>query len=183
MRRRGRYRGLMLALGLCLAVPAWASPGVMLRDDEMRSGASATSSPVERVAKGAAVEIVGRHGGWIRIQSAGKTGWVRLLSVRGGVSEQTNALEEAKGVLGLGQRQSEPNKVVATAGLRGLNEEDLKTAHFDPGQLQKLDGWAVSEDEARRFADEAGLAHRSVAYLPAPDTDHKGSSPSGGFIW
>jgi hypothetical protein len=183
MHRRGRYVRMAMALGLWFAASVWASPGVMLRNDVMHAAASAHSAAAGRVAKGAAVAILRRQGGWIQIRSAGKTGWVRLLSVRGGVSTQSNALEEAKGLFSLGERRAEPNRVVATAGLRGLTEEDLKGAHFNAKQLQQLDNYAVSKEEARRFASEAGLAHRNIAYLPAPEVEHKNNSSSGVSIW
>jgi hypothetical protein len=163
-----------------LALPAWAAPGVMLRDDNLRSAPAATAAAVGTVAKGQAVEVLGRQGGWSRVQAQGKTGWVRLLSVRGGAVAQTDVGGELAGVLALGATRRDPGKVVAVAGVRGLSEEELKQAHYDARQLERLEGYAVSLAEANRFAAEAGLSRREVAYLPAPQVQSGGGEVWGG---
>lgn len=164
------------------AAMAWAAPGVMLKDEPLRASASATSATVAKLAKGEAVEILGRQGGWNQVRGQGKTGWVRLLSVRGGVASQTDVAGELTGVLSLGATRRDPNKVVAVAGVRGLSEEDLKQAHFDEQALKKLEGFGVSGQDAARFAAEGGLAKREVAYLPAPQAKSSGNS-SGNSSW
>jgi len=64
-------------------------------------------------------------------------------------------------VLGTGQ-------IVATAGIRGLDEEKLKAARFDAAQVTQLESLAVSAGAARNFAARGGLRSRPVAYLPDP---------------
>ncbi|NWG86050.1 MAG: SH3 domain-containing protein [Hydrogenophilaceae bacterium] len=167
-----------LALLLLVALPAWAAPGVMLRDDTLRNAPSATAAAVGSVTKGQAVEVLGRQSGWSRVQAQGKTGWVRLLSVRGGAVAQTDVGGELAGVLALGGTRRDPGKVVAVAGVRGLSEEELKQARYDARQLERLEGYAVTLPEANRFAAEAGLARREVAYLPAPQ-----SASGSGETW
>jgi hypothetical protein len=44
----------------------------------------------------------------------------------------------------------------------------MKAARFDPLELQRAEAGAVLADQARRFAAEAGLASRSLSWLPAP---------------
>lgn len=160
------------ALAFCLAwfwaAAAWAAPGVMLKDEAVRAAASATAAPVAKAAKGEAVDILARQGGWSQVRVQGKTGWVRLLSVRGGAVAQTDVAGELQGVLSLGGTRRDPSKVVAVAGVRGLSEEELRRAQFDERALQQLEGHIATAQEAARFAAEAGLTRREVAYLPAP---------------
>jgi len=59
-------------------------------------------------------------------------------------------------------------QIVATAGIRGLDEEKLRTAHFDAAQVNQLESHAVSAGAARSFAAQGGLSSRSVNYLPDP---------------
>ena len=59
-------------------------------------------------------------------------------------------------------------QIVATAGIRGLDEEKLKAAHYDAAQVNEMESQTVSADAARSFAAQAGLHSRSVAYLPDP---------------
>lgn len=171
---------MWLALLFLAALPAWAAPGVMLRDDTLRSKPSVTAAAAGTVSKGQAVEVLGRQGGWNQVRLGSKTGWVRLLSVRGGTASQTDVAGELKGALAVGTARRDPGKVVAVAGVRGLSEEELRQAHYDAQQLQQLEGQAVAFEEAARFAAEAGLARRDVAYLPAPQAGQGGGEAWGG---
>lgn len=173
---------LTALLGL-LAGQAWAADsGVMLKEETLRATASGTAKSVGTIGKGSAVEILARQGGWTQVRHAGKSGWVRLLSVRKGASSQTDAGAEVAGALAIGTTRYDPSRVTATAGLRGLNEEELRAARFDPGQLQMLDGYAAGASDARQFAAAGGLQARSVKYLPAPAASKgSGSDAGSGF--
>lgn len=59
-------------------------------------------------------------------------------------------------------------QIVATAGIRGLDEEQLRAAHFDAAQVLRMESQAVSADAARSFAAQGGLSSRPLAYLPDP---------------
>lgn len=69
---------------------------------------------------------------------------------------------QSAGALGTGQ-------IVSTAGIRGLDEEQLKAAKYDAAQISELDSQTVSAAAARNFAAQAGLRSRPIAYLPDPD--------------
>mgnify|MGYP001400071353 CR=1 FL=1 len=56
--------------------------------------------------------------------------------------------------------------MVAVAGLRGLNEEDLKQARFNADELARLDAVGVSAAQAGSFAGQSGLAAVKVPALP-----------------
>lgn len=168
----------LCALLVVASAPAWAAPGGMIKDDDVRAAPNATAKVLTRAAKGSAVEVVARQGGWTQIRVGGQTGWVRVLSVRG-TAEGGASLSDA---VALTQRRQ--GKVVAVAGVRGLNEEELKSARFDAGELVKLDRFAVSEADARQFARAGKLVARPVDYLPDPaDTSGsaEGSATSSGF--
>ena len=101
--------------------------------------------------------------------------------MRKGEASSTSAGAELAGAVAIGTTRYDPNRVTATAGLRGLNEEELRAARFDPAQLQKMDGYAVGAAEARQFAAAAGLQARSVTYLPAPGNSGSNSGSGSGF--
>lgn len=155
---------------LILLLAAWAASAAastLIRDEQVRQTPSASAPVVANFAKGTQVDVVGRQGGWVQVKVQGKTGWVRLLSVRSSSGGSAGAGEELGGVVGLATKRND-NRVVAVAGLRGLNEEDLKTAHFDASQLKKLDSYVVGRQAAENFAARGKLHARSVAYLPEP---------------
>lgn len=165
---------LILAMGL-LAQFAMAAPGTMLKDEELKSAPSTTAAIVSSVSKGSTVEVLERQGGWTRIQAGAHTGWVRILSVRTSVS--TGGVGD---LAALASRR-DSSQVVAVAGLRGLNEEELKGAKFSPEELTLLNSFLVKPAEARNFARAANLEQRKVPYLPKPQAASSGNTGSGFF--
>jgi hypothetical protein len=155
---------------LALLVAAWssmaiASSGILTRAESARTAPSASAKPVAQFASGTQVDVIGRKGGWLQVNAHGKTGWVRLLSVRSSAGGSGGA--DIGGVVGLATQRNN-KQVVAVAGLRGLNEEDLKSAHFDAAQLGQLDKFQVSPQQAKAFAAKGKLQARNVAYLNPP---------------
>jgi len=164
---------LALLFACLLATPACAAPGVMLRDEELRTAPAANAAAVGRVARGASVDIVARQGGWTRISSGGRSGWVRVLSVR--TAAPASGLGDVLGAVEAGAARRDPGRVVAVAGLRGLDEEELKLARFNAAELQRLSGYASSRAEAEAFARELGLRPIKLAY---PANPRRQSGPS-----
>jgi hypothetical protein len=154
-----------------VAVPALAAPGTVLRDEKLYSQPSATSSVAGSAAKGSSVNILTKQGGWLRVSSGKSTGWIRLLSVRagpGGLGGARLGGARLGDVVGAATTKSDPSRVVAVAGLRGLNNEDLKRAQFNADELARLDAWVVTPAQARKFASQSGLVAVNVAALPKP---------------
>jgi hypothetical protein len=78
-------------------------------------------------------------------------------------------------VVGAATTRSDPTRVVAVAGLRGLNEEDLKQAQFNADELARLDALKVTAAQARSFAGRSGLAAVKVPALPKPEPEQSSS--------
>ena len=155
------------ALVLCVAAASVsAAPGTALRNDKLYSQPSAASKAAGSVSKGASVNILAKQGGWLRVTSGTSTGWIRLLSVRAGAGGLGGV--GLGDVVGAATTRSDPSRVVAVAGLRGLNDEDLKQAKFNGAELAKLNTWQATPAQARSFAAQAGLKTANVAALPAP---------------
>ncbi len=163
------------ALVLCVAAAsALAAPGTVLRNDKLYSQPSASSKVAANVSKGASVNILAKQGGWLRVSSGKSTGWIRLLSVRAGAGGLGGA--GLGDVVGAATTRSDPSRVVAVAGLRGLSEEDLKQAKFNGDELVRMNAWQATPAQARSFAAQSGLKTTKVAALPAPQSA-KTSSP------
>ena len=154
-------------LVLCVAAAsALAAPGTVLRNDKLYSQPSAASKVAASVPKGASVNILAKQGGWLRVTSGKSTGWIRLLSVRAGAGGLGGA--GLGDVVGAATTRSDPSRVVAVAGLRGLNDEDLKQAKFNGDELVRMNTWQATPAQARSFAAQSGLKTANVAALPAP---------------
>lgn len=162
-----------LALML-LATAASATPGTVLRDEKLYAQPAASAATAASVAKGASVTVLSKQGGWLRVTAGRSTGWIRLLSVRvGGGGLASVGVGD---VVGAATTRSDPSKVVAVAGLRGLSDEELKSAQFNAQEIARLDSLAVSAAQARGFAAQGGLASAQVKLLPKPQASQPASA-------
>ncbi len=162
--------GVAVLLVTCLAAsgPALAAnPGTVLKADEIRAEPFRDAKTVGSLAKGDAVEVLEQRGGWFRVNSARGKGWVRMLSVRRGEARKRSG--EAGEVFGLATGRAGTGRVVATTGIRGLSEEDLKAAKYSETEVKKVESFTTTREQARTFAAEGPLAPRKVPYLPAPE--------------
>lgn len=171
-----------LLLGAMLVAPlVQAAPGTLLRDEILRSQASATASVTARVSRGTAVDIVSRRGGWLQVRTPRAQGWVRLLSVRAGRGGSGGA--GLGDVVGVATRRADPSRVVSVAGVRGLSEDQLRQARFDADELARLDNNAATLSQARSHASRSGLASVNVPSLPRPQANVTPSNNGSDTDW
>jgi len=154
----------LLAAGAALATET----GTALKADQLKAEPFRDAKTVANLSAGDKVEILKRDGGWLQVKSAKGSGWVRMLSIRRG--EARKGTGDAAGLLGLASGRAGTGNVVATTGIRGLSEEDLKAARFDAAQLTLAESYATGRAEAKKFAARGKLVARQVDYLPAPAT-------------
>lgn len=163
-----------LLLLMATTASALAASGTVLRTDKLYSQPSAKASVAGSAAKGASVTVLSKKGGWLRVTSGRTTGWIRLLSVRVGAGGLSGS--GLRDVVGAATTRSDPTRVVAVAGLRGLNEEDLKKATFNADELARLDKWSVTATQSKSFASQAGLVAIKVPVLVKPRAEQTPSS-------
>jgi Bacterial SH3 domain len=161
-----RHWIVLLAAGL-FVTDAWADEaGTAIKADELKAAPFRDAKVVGRLASGDKLDILKQQGGWYQVKSAKGSGWVHMLSVRRGEARKGG---EVAGLAALAAGRAGTGKVVATTGVRGLNEEDLKAAKFDEAQIKKMEANTVSKDAARTFAAQAALKSVKLDYLPKPE--------------
>jgi len=149
------------------ATASAASPGSTTRATELKDKPFLDAKTLRTLPANSALTVFERQGGWMRVRAAGQDGWVRMLNVRTGAAT-VPAGTDPKSVAALATGRAGTGNIVATSGIRGLNEEQLRTAQGDLEQLKKLEGYAVSKQDAAQYAAKHGLKARLLAYLPAP---------------
>ena len=154
----------LIAVLLLLPALALAETGTVLKDDALRAEPFADARSTGNLKRNDAVEILEKKGAWLRVKSGKQSGWVLLLSVRRGSATQGN---EAAGVLGLASGRAGTGQVVSTTGVRGLSAEELKAASFNEAEVQKMESYSVSADQARQVAGDGGLKNRKLDDLGA----------------
>jgi hypothetical protein len=155
---------VMLAFWLISQVAMAAEEGTALKADDLKKEPYSDAKTVAILAVGDKVTILKKEGGWLNVKAKKGTGWVRMLSIRKGEARGTAGL--ANNFKGLSSGRAGTGKVVATAGIRGLNEEELKVAKFDAEQLADAEAFLTTRADAIKFGDQAKLKPRSVEYLP-----------------
>ena len=163
-----RSLGVLLATFLLAAGTALAGEaGTALKADNLKVEPFRDAKIVGSLTAGDHVEILKKQGGWFQVKSAKGSGWVRMLSIRRGEARKGSG--DAAGVLGLASGRAGTGRVVATTGIRGLSEEELKAAKYNELELKKAESFAATQAEARTFAAEGKLVARKVEYLSAPE--------------
>ena len=168
---------LIAASLLAAATQALAASGTLLRDETLRAQPVASAAAAGSAKRGAVVEVLAKRGGWVQVRSGKSAGWVRLLSVRAGTGGVSGGAGVGS-VVGAATSKSDPSRVVAVAGLRGLNEEDLKKAQYSAAEVEKLQGYGASATQVSNFARQGGLAVARVPDLPNPDKAPKSKPAS-----
>jgi hypothetical protein len=159
-----RYGVVLAVLCFCCGIGAAAAESVTVeRDSVLRAEPRTEAAAVGNLANGATGEALARQGAWVQVRSGTVTGWLYSFNVRFGATAASG--DGAGSVLGrvFGPRQRV--SVTSTIGIRGLDEEDLKQARFDGGQIQQLDAFAASREQAESHAGGAGLNSARIDYL------------------
>lgn len=156
------------ALFALLAMPAFAAEtGNVIRADGIRVEPFRDAKTIATLSVGDKVQIVKKNGGWLQIESSKGKGWVHMLNVRKGGARKS--ADSIGGLLGMASGRSGTGKVVATTGIRGLDEVELQSAKFNETELNLVESYAISRAEAQAFAVQGKLVARKFDYLPSPE--------------
>ncbi len=166
MNMAGRIGALLATFLLAAGTALAGDTGTLLKRDNLMAEPFRDAKTMGSLAKGDSVEILNKQGGWFQVKTAKGSGWVRMLSVRRGEARKGSV--DASGILGLASGRAGTGQVVATTGIRGLSEEELKAAKYNEAEVKRVDSYAVTQAEAKKFAAEAKLVARKVDYLSSP---------------
>lgn len=184
-----RLARLLLAAALALLTPSWLSAaerGFAIRAGDLKQQPFIDAAAAGAVAANQAVSVVTRQGGWVRIESNGQSGWMRMLNVRletraatGGstaTSTSSGSTSSASSTRSLSRgnvsssgsllHTGSSGKTVTT-GVKGLDESSIRGSTPDEAQVAQLEALAVDPSEAASNATSSGLQEQSVEYLKA----------------
>lgn len=153
---------LLLLPGLVFATDS----GVTLKADQLRAEPYSDASISGNFIKGEPVTILNKQGAWLQIRTVSNhEGWVRLLAIRRGSASSSGS--SADSVLNLASGRAGTGSVVATTGIRGLSESELKAAKYSAEGVKKLESYTVSASDGQGFASAGGLKAAKFPYLTA----------------
>ena len=156
-------RALVAAGLLCVCQLAGAAESVIVAADApLLEAPNSSARVVTQLKQGMTGEVLARKGAWVNLRTAGGTGWTNSFNVRDAAAPAPAPAAKA----GPGGLFGAPRaKTTATIGIRGLEAEDLRKANVDPQQLNLLDGYAASKQDAESAARASGLSPARVEYL------------------
>jgi hypothetical protein len=108
------------------------------------------------------VTISAQQGLWYQLQMpTGAPGYVRVNDVR--INQPGTGGGDANLRVLMGGKAGQ-GRVTETAGVRGIDESDLKSAAFDQARLSAMLGYRVDAAKAAAYASEEGWQATQVAY-------------------
>ena len=157
----------LLALLALAAAPAFAQQAFTNRTTELKEQAAPESKTISSLAENTEVKVVQRAGGWTRVESGGKSGWVRVFHLRFPTTTTTEGsgggfLSGLSSAIGGKPRTQQAG--IQTVGVRGLSPEELKNASPDTEALKRMQSYRADKPAAERFAREGKLADVKVDY-------------------
>lgn len=150
---------------LFLAVPllAGAEPATLIRATELKQAPASDADTLATLPENAAVQTLGRKGGWTRVKADAGEGWVRMLALRFG-----GPGEAKRGDSGITQlfnaARTGTSGAQVTTGARGLDGDQLANAQPNPAELAKMENFAADADAAASFAAKGKLSAAAVEY-------------------
>ena len=156
----------MLCTLLLASQMAWAGEsGVAVKADSLRAEPFQDARALGQVGKGERADILKKNGGWLQIKTAKGTGWIRMLSIRRDAAG--SSARPGSSLAALASGRAGTGRVVATTGIRGLNEEELKAAKYNEAEIKLAESYGSSKGEAQKFAQKGKLVAQKLDYLPA----------------
>ena len=151
-----------------------AENGLIIRAGDLMAEPFIDAAKTSPVAASAPVTLLERRGGWVRVETGGATGWVRMLNVRLEAGAATLAAAPATGRANpLSLLRTGSSGQTVTMGIKGLGEEDIRRASANYAQLDQLGSFAVAPEASRAHAQANQLRESSVAHLKAPKKERR----------
>ncbi len=122
------------------------------------------------------VTISAQQGLWYQLQMpTGTPGYVRVNDVR--INQPGSGGGDANLRVLMGGKAGQ-GRVTETAGVRGIDESDLKSAAFDQARLSAMLGYRVDAAKAAAYASEEGWQATQVAYAGETKRGKSGGKPA-----
>ncbi len=159
---RSYYQTVIACLVYSFSFTLNASTATLVNDAQLKAKPSSSSSSVKTLKKNASVSILKRQRGWYQVSTDDKTnGWLTLLQVRYERAPNASTPSDLSRFIGLRRGHS---NVTATTGVRGIGEKDIKNSRADFNALVITKKFKSTPQNAKKFAQKAGLKSQSIAY-------------------
>ncbi len=158
-----------------LCQPILAETVTFKKDGEIKSEPSNAAASVSTIKTSTKVDVLIRKGFWVEIKYGNVKGWTKMSNLDIKEDNSSGAADGISALSGLTSGRGGSGNIVTTAGARGLDGEQIKTAEKDDAQFKMLLTKSIKPEDAATFANAAGLKSRKITYLnpPSSSTNNK----------
>jgi hypothetical protein len=158
-----RFPGFFLLLLVLFPALCGAEPATVIRATELKKEPATDAATVAQLPENTAVDALERKSGWTRVKAQAGEGWVKMLMLRYGEAGAAKSGDSGISQL-FNVARTGTSGTQVTTGVRGLDEEQLKTAQPNSAELKKLDGYSANPGAAGSFAAKGKLQATQVDY-------------------
>lgn len=167
----------ILSLALLTSALAWAEPGSVSRGTDLKEKPFLDAATVGRLAADSPLDIQLRQGAWAKVRAQnGQEGWLKVLNLRSAASSTSSGRGGLGQLVNVARSGSSGNTV--TTGVKGLSAEQIRNARPNEKEVQRLSGYAVSAQDAARFARTSQLQPQKVTAIGSAQRTDEASSSS-----
>lgn len=139
--------------------------GVVFINTKLVDAPNNSGKIIEDLAADSQITIKQRQNRWTEVITSENTGWVPTLMIRIVSYTTQDTVDGVTDVVTERLSGTNQKTVVATFGIRGIDEESLKSAELSEEQLTLLESYQVTKSEASQFSRAAGLKPKKVEYF------------------
>jgi uncharacterized protein YgiM (DUF1202 family) len=143
----------LIVLSTSMFSVAVSKDAVVVRDSDLKNEAKSRSATILTLKKDSNVSVGERQGGWYLVTFNNERGWLKFVSVR----FSNKAQQGSSGISETAQLLTQGSKPALTAGVKGMQEEDLTNAKADLMAVDQMQEFLVSAGQAENFAEQASL--------------------------
>lgn len=163
-----------IAAGACLLLAAGtacaAEPAYTVRPTEVKAKPFTDAATVASLGESSRVDVLERKASWLQVKAPAASGWIKMLSVRfeqiGSAPAKGSGANALNTLYNISQTGS--GGAVATTGVKGISEQDLKNPRPNAAELQKMHELDTSPADAEAFARAGKLSSVPMNYVAAP---------------
>lgn len=171
---------LLVAVLCSLSAYVSAADVWSVRDTQVRKNPSFGSKKIQTVKKGEQLNKLQRKGGWIQVQGDQSKGWMRSYELRSSKVQFTTSSSAVKpglsgtiqglsrstaSLFGNNASSTTRKSVVATLGVRGLSEDELKNAKPNYKAVDALASYQSNKKQSKALAVAASLKAVRIKYI------------------
>lgn len=135
--------------GLLIYNSSFAAPAVVKRTSELKEKPFSDAKALSTLAEKTTVDLISLSGGWAKVKVKNQTGFVKIFNLQTAMAVANNMNTDFA--------KSGSKKAIASTGVKGVSEENLKNLSPAPELAKQLDKFEPTSEQVIKFQTERKL--------------------------